>query len=382
MVSRVVILHVCCPGAFGGLERVVQALALGHVRQGHTVHVAAVLTHAGGPPDFLAVLAQAGVGVEIVAVGPRAYWAERRAMAALCTRLRPAVLHTHGYRPDVIDAPVARAAGIPVVTTVHGRTGMGWRERWYERMQYRGFRRFDAVVAVSRPLVDVLAKSGVRRERLHFIQNAWGGDATAAGTLVPLDRVAARRALGVPESGVRIGWVGRLSAEKGPDILVDAVPLIRSDVAISVLGDGSAREALQARARRRGVDPRISWHGAVPGAGRLYRAFDLFVLSSRTEGTPVVLFEAMAAGVPIVATAVGGVPDVVSAAEATLVPSEDPCALARAIDAVCQDGAAAARRVAAAGERLAREFAAAPWLERYETLYGALARQRVDTGPR
>ena len=93
------------------------------------------------------------------------------------------------------------------------------------------------------------------------------------------------------------------------------------------------------------------------------------MLSSRTEGTPVVLFEAMAANVPIVTTGVGGVPDVVSPAEAALVRSEDPVALAAEIRGVHADREAAARRARAAHARLERDFGVAPWLDRYEAIY-------------
>src|SRR5207245_7018221 len=101
------------------------------------------------------------------------------------------------------------------------------------------------------------------------------------------------------------------------------------------IGEGPGRRQLKARARRLYPDGegRVRWHGAVRDAGKLFTAFDLFVLSSRTEGSPIVLFEAMAAGVPVIATTVGGVPDTVSTEEAVLVPPEHAPALAAAIRA-------------------------------------------------
>ena len=364
-----VVLHIAAPAEFGGLERVVQALALGFRGLGHDVHVAPVVTAAGADRSFLEPLSGAGVHTHPLVVPARGYFQERAAIAELLRHVRPDVVHTHGYRPDVVDAGVARRLGIPLATTVHGFTGGGWKNRFYERLQNRAFRRFDAVVAVSRPLVEHLRRAGVPRGRIHEVPNAWDG------AVSPLDRAAARRALGLPPDGFVVGWVGRLSREKGPDALLEALPQLADlPLVVSMVGNGVEQPSLQARAARLGLDGRIHWHGALPDAGRLFAAFDLFVLSSRTEGTPVVLFEAMAAGVPIVATRVGGVPDVVSPAEATLVRAEDPIGLAAAIRSVFQDPAAAARRAGAAHARLERDFSVAPWLERYEAIYRLVAR--------
>jgi glycosyltransferase involved in cell wall biosynthesis len=109
----------------------------------------------------------------------------------------------------------------------------------------------------------------------------------------------------------------------------------------------------------------------------LFPAFDVFVLSSRTEGTPIALFEAMAAGVPIVASAVGGVPDVVSSREAVLVTQEDPAALAAGLTETLGDPTAALERARAARRRLEREFALQPWLEQYLALYTSLYAPRT-----
>ncbi len=363
------ILHVAAPARVGGLEAVLQALAVGQREAGHDVRVAAVLDGSDGDGHPVAdALAEARVPVTRLALPRRAYLGERAAVRDLCARLRPDVVHTHGYRADVVDAGVARRLGIPVVTTVHGFTGGGWKNRLYERLQQRAFRRFDAVVTVSRAQIDRLVAARVPRERLHLIPNA-------STTRVPfLDRGAARRALGVAPEGRHIGWVGRLSGEKGPDLMLAALARVHDlTCRLSVIGEGPLRQGLEREAARIGAAGRIAWHGEIPGAARLLRAFDVVVLSSRTEGTPAVLLEAMAAGIPVVVTAVGGVPDVVSPAEGLLAPPEDPAALAAAIDDVLRHPEAATVRVGAARARLEREFAPGPWVARYVTLYRTLA---------
>ena len=343
----------------------VHALAAGQRRGGHRVSVVAVLGEGRDRHPFLTLLEQAGVDAIPLRFPPRAYLRERRAIVDVCRRLRPDVVHTHGYRVDVVDAGPVRRAGVPTVTTVHGFTG-GDAKNWvYERLQRRAFRRFDAVVAVSRPLAGALARAGVPASRLHVVQNAWAADDPP-----PFSRDHARQALEVPNGKFHVGWVGRLTVEKGPDVLLAAVQLLADlPLVVSVLGDGRERERLVTSATRLGLEPRVRWRGSVAAAGRLFRAFDVFVLSSRTEGTPIVLFEAMATETPVVATTVGGVPDVVSEREAVLVAPDDPAALARAIRSVAADPVTALDRARRARERLAREFAAAPWLAKYECIY-------------
>jgi glycosyltransferase involved in cell wall biosynthesis len=340
----------------GGLESVVRALTAGQAARGDRVHVAAIID--GRRPDKHAFLDALGVDHTVIALPPRAYGRERAAVAGLCDRWRPDVVHTHGYRPDVIDAGIARRSGLPTVTTVHGFTGTGWRGRFYERLQRRAFRRFDAVVAVSRPLATLLRNDGVAASRVHLIPNGY-----AAPVFSPRDE--ARQALGLGP-GFVAGWIGRLSREKAPDVFVAAVSKLGPDVVAVVVGDG--RERIQ--------NARVHWLGRVPDAGRLIKAFDVLVLSSRTEGTPIVLFEAMAAGVPVVATAVGGVPDVISEREALLVPSERPDELARAIAVVHDDPVAAKARAEAASKRLVAEYAIVPWVERYASVYDSVRKPK------
>jgi glycosyltransferase involved in cell wall biosynthesis len=359
-----VILHIVAPAEVGGLERVVHALVLGHRDRGHDVRVVVVLDEDGLGHPFLGPLRRAGIQVFPLPLPPRRYLRERSFVGRLCRRARPDVVHTHGYRCDVVDGGSARAQGIPTVTTVHGFTGGGPKNRFYEWLQRRAFRRFDAVVAVSRKQVDQLKEAGVEPERIHVLPNAWQSRNSI------FDRAEARRRLGVSNGTFSIGWVGRLSQEKGLDVLIDSLGCLGDmPVEIAVVGDGRERGEWEERAAAAGLNSRLKWLGAVRDADRLFRAFDVFVLSSRTEGVPMVLFEAMAAGTPIVATAVGGVPDVVSCREALLVPPENAASLAGAIRAVRDDPDATTARVEAARRRLAGDFAVEPWLTQYEELY-------------
>lgn len=368
------ILHVTAPGAVGGLERVVQALTTGLRHAGRDARVIAVLDAGTDGTPFLAGLEAAAVPVMPVPLPPRAYLGERRRLADLFKSLAPELIHTHGYRADVQAGAVARRLGLPTVTTVHGFTGGGWKNRIYEVLQRRAFRRFDAVVAVSRPLGDRLREDGVATGRLHVVPNA------APPTGPALGRDAARRVLGLAHDAFVAGWVGRLSHEKAPDLLVGALTHAPAHIEAVIIGDGPAGSGARRLAEQLGVASRIRWAGSVADAGTLFAAFDCFVLSSRTEGTPIVLFEAMAAGVPIVATAVGGVPDVVSDQEALLVESPAAAALGGALTALCDDPAGARTRAAAASRRL-DAYRLGPWIARYEALYHAVLASTRSRAP-
>ncbi|MDX1577291.1 MAG: glycosyltransferase, partial [Gemmatimonadota bacterium] len=136
-----------------------------------------------------------------------------------------------------------------------------------------------------------------------------------------------------------------------------------------VVGDGPDLAAQRDRVAGLGLSDRVTWHGVVPDAGRYFRAFDALCLSSRTEGIPVVLFEAMAAGVPVVATRVGGVGEVLDQESAWLCPPEDPEALRAGVRAALLDADAAREKAAAARSRLQEDYGVESWLDRYETLY-------------
>ncbi len=362
-VDPLTILHVLAPARQGGLENVVSALAAGHHARGHDVHVAAVLDIDATEHPLTAALESAKVPVHALRVATRAYVAERRALGEICRVLSPDVVHTHGYRADIVDSAVARRMGISTVTTVHGFTGGDLRNRLYEFVQVRTLTRFDAVVAVSRPIARLLQQRGVSANRVHTIANAW------SQRTPPLARGPARLALGLEGSEVRLGFVGRLSSEKGADILLEAAALLDARVSVSFIGIGPQRDSLERRARELGLDNRVTWHGEVPDAARFLSAFDVMVLSSRTEGTPIILFETMAAGVPVVASAVGGIPDVVASGEAVLVPANDVEALASAIRQTIDDPVAAQRRASAARRVLHDRFRVEPWLTAYESVY-------------
>jgi glycosyltransferase involved in cell wall biosynthesis len=351
----------------GGLERVVGALTAGLAERGHRVMLLAVLDEGAAVPGAIEAAARGGVDLVPLRLQPRAYAAERHAVYRLAAGHGADVVHTHGYRADVVAGPAARRAAAARVSTAHGFTGGGVRNRFYEYLQRRAMRRCDAVVAVSARLAETLAEAGVGA--VHTVVSG------APAELDLLDPAAARRELGAPADAFHIGWVGRLSREKGPDVFLDALVALGTERpwVASVIGEGPLGGHLRERVAGSDLADRVRITGRLEGAARLFRAFDVLVLSSRTEGTPVVLHEAAVAGTPVVATDVGGVAAALGADGALMVPSAQPAALAAAIAAVAVDPGAAARRV----DRARRALARGPdWIAAYEAIYRSVVPDR------
>jgi len=366
------IVQLAVPGRFGGLETVVRQLSTGLHRRGHAVRVLCRLDMGVDPDEhpLVRALGRSGVDVQAFSLPHRAYLAGRREVTSRLRAFEADVVHTHGYHADVIGALAARAASVPRVATAHGFTGGGWKNRLFEALQRRSYGSAAAVIAVSEPLAERLSRDSRISDLVTCLPNAW-----ARSTNRP-DREAARRELGLSPDAVVVGWVGRMTREKAPDVAVAALSdPAAAHLTLCLVGEGPMRAGLAGNAVD-GSGARLVWAGAVPDAGRLFTAFDALLLSSRTEGTPMVLLEAMDAGVPIVATSVGGVPNVLGPSEAALVPPEDPAALRAALLETLADDEAARQRAVRAAARLDEEFGADSWLAAHEAIY----RRAADRG--
>ena len=376
--QRLTVLHLCAPAEVGGLERVVQGLSRGLAERGHEVVVVAVVEPGADTAPFFGPIEEAGGRTVRLDIPGRGYLRERREVRSLLDELRPDVLHTHGYRPDLLHGGAARRRGVATVSTLHGSSRMGGLSHLFEALQERALRRFDGVVAVSAPLVETLRQKGVRRESIHLVPNGWTPPRD------PLSRPEAREALGHPNGDVPVlGWIGRLIPIKGCDVFLRSLIELREmPWRASVIGDGPERQELEALAAELGLEDRVRFHGAVHEAARFLGAFDLFVLSSRSEGTPMVVLEAFGSGTPVVATAVGGVPDLLEEGRAGwLAPSEDPGRLGAVIREALTQRTVALTKGERGRARLEAELGMDAWIRGHLRVYRsamALRRRRSD----
>lgn len=356
--------HVIAPAPYGGAERVVEMVSSAQARAGHEASVIGVVEPDRTDSPFFARLEEEGVPCHRVAVGPRAYVAEVRALRAAFDRLRPDVVHTHGFRPDVLAGWTARRSGIAVVSTAHGFVVQGGRARLTHRLQLRAFRDGREVITVSRRLARQLAAEGVSEQRVHSVPNA------LSSSFAPLDRSTARERLGLPAGEFVVGWVGRLGPEKAPDLMLEAMSAVDSSASISIIGDGPMDEGLRTMAAVEELRGRVRLHGRIEDAGRLLPAFDVLALSSRTEGTPIVALEAMASGVPVVANRVGGLPSLLEhQVHGLLADPGDPGQLGREIERLRADRDLGARLAAAARARLDERYGERAWVAAHADVY-------------
>lgn len=243
------------------------------------------------------------------------------------------ILASWGY-PDAVAAGwLARLLGIPYVVKVHGSDLNVQATHALRRPQIAAsLRGAAAVVAVSRALAGKAAELGVDASRVHTIYNGVDGVRFAPG-----DKAGARARLGLDGiDGPLLLYVGNLKESKGCLDLLEAFAVMspaQPQARLVYVGEGSCRAALLARASALGVDARVRLAGAMPhdALPDWFRAADVLCLPSHNEGVPNVVLEAMACGTPVVATRVGGIPEVVPDHAGRLVPLGDRTALAEAL---------------------------------------------------
>lgn len=385
--DRIRILHVIASSERGGAERIMTAALEALDRRAFEAWVAC-----DGDGPMLEEYRRVSSGVTMLDLRRVVNPATVLALAAVMRRLRVHVVHTQMWTADLLGGLAACAAGVPVrVATVQGGyfqvvAEQGWprlRKRLLSRVYRAAYRPFHRVVAVSRDLADDLVeRTGVRvdRSRISVVHNA-------------LDWARVQRAVGLPAPAVPgignrpvVTVVANFVPMKGHRWLVEAMPRVlarHAEATFVLVGEGRDRPAVEEQVRALGLASRVRFAGSRGDALALLAASDVVVLPSvAAEGLPVVILEALALGRPVVATRVGGIPEIVEdGSTGLLVAPRDSAALAVAIDRALTDRAAALH-MAVRGQDLVRaRFSIDGMTRRLESLYRELLAKADGRSP-
>ncbi|MGL4552101.1 MAG: glycosyltransferase, partial [Gemmataceae bacterium] len=323
------LVHLTASTLYGGPER--QMLGLADALNGRA-NVSVLSFREGGKcRPFLAEARRQGLeAVELENDSPR-FFASAAEIAGHLKRLSADAVLCHGYKASLLGRPAARRAGVPAVAVSRGWTAESWRVRLYEALDRWHLGWMDHVVSVSNAQADKVRRYA-RAAKMSTIHNAIDPERFADPDPRSRTRIERYFTNGI---SLLIGAAGRLSPEKGFDYLVHAASLVCDacpEVGFVIFGDGPCREALQAQITALGLGGTVILAGHRNDLDRCLPALDLFVQASHTEGLANVLLEACAAGVPVVATAVGGTAELIEdEVSGWLVPPADAMLLARRI---------------------------------------------------
>jgi glycosyltransferase involved in cell wall biosynthesis len=364
------IAHILPTFGMGGQERVALDLGVGQSARGHRVLAVSLAEGTVGPlaDEFRAH----GIEVQTRTKWPRSVGIDLSLPPRLAILLRSRridVVHTHNAQPLIYGAPAAKLAGCATVHTRHGDTPDPRLRRLLRRLCGA---LADAYVAVSEETArSAREERDAPADRIEVIRN--GVDLSRFDPTRP-QRAVVRAELGIPGDAFVVGTIGRVVSDKHHELLVEAMrPLCARGAHLVLIGDGDLLPALRERVAALPEARTIHLLGTRRDAPRLLEAFDAFCLSSRNEGLPLVILEAMACALPIASTAVGGIPSVLTdGATGLITPTEDADRLTAALSRL-RDDRRLAERLATAGRRLAlAEYSSDVMVERYLATYARL----------
>lgn len=318
------------------------------------ISIATFLRGATESNAFIAAAREAGVPVFILREMRRYDRAPFRQLRELVAELQPHIMQTHNIKSHFFVRWLRLYRDRPWIAFNHGYTATDLKDRLYGELDRWSLPAADLVVTTCGPFAEAIQRRGVRKERIRVRHNSISAFRPPEAAVV--DRT--REKLGIAQGEQVILCAGRLSLEKGHADLLSAGSLLNSRgqlqrSRIVIAGSGPEAEPLKQQAERAGLNGKVVFAGHQSIMAPFYALATLMALPSHSEGSPNVVLEAMAAGVPIVATAVGGVPEILTDGEtAVLVPARNPAALAGGIERVLND-ATLREHIAANAQRLA-----------------------------
>jgi glycosyltransferase involved in cell wall biosynthesis len=369
------VIHLTASPFYGGPER--QMLGLGQALRDHCQSVYVSFPERGLARPFLARAAELGFeSIELEANFPR-FRAVIQELTQLLQRLKPDVLCCHNYKPNLFGWFAARRTGTPIVAVIRGWTGSTRKVRLYDTLDSLWVRWMDAVVCVSEGMAVKARRAGVPATRMRVIRNAI--NTQRFDNPDPAYREKLQAFFALPRKYI-IGAAGRLSADKGFTYLIQAAQSVCQqypEAGFVIFGDGPHKEKLSRQIQDSGLQEQVVLAGFQHDLDRWMAMLDLFVLPSFAEGLPNVVLEAFAAGVPVVATAVDGTPEVVDdGISGWLVPPGDANTLARRILEMLDDDDQRQEMGRRGQERVRREFTFSAQAEQYYRLFEQLTAKR------
>jgi len=360
--GRLRVCHVASGDLWAGAE-VQLATLLCELRKDPSFDVSAILLNEGILYDRLRA---SGISTQVMDERAISSVGLAKQIYQFCKAWKPHVVHTHRYKENCLGGLAASRAHVPVIVhTVHGihEALAGWKNvKWklYSVIARQITRRVaTGLIGVSLEISSVLKRDFPGLEVV-CIHNGIQYDAAAETNRT----VVSREGVGITGQAFVVGAVGRLTSVKGIEYLLQAASLLVREekvpsIQVVLVGEGPLRTTLEALAQHLGIDERVLFFGERQDVPRLLRLFDVFVMPSLHEGIPMALLEALAEGCPVIASAVGGVPEIVrDGKDGMLVPSKDPAAIAEAIQALYESQSLRARFRRAGSERVATAFAA------------------------
>ena len=331
--SRPFVLHTrVVTGTGGGPEKTI--LNSPRYLNRYGIDCACLFMRPPGDPGFATLERKAAAaGAEIIGIDDRGPfdWRVVRDCIRICRDRNVSVWHAHDYKSNALGLLVRRFHRMHLVTTAHGWVRFTAKTPLYYKIDRFCMKRYQAVICVSQDLRDRCAESGVPVDRLHQIDNAIVLDDYSPAPPTLIDKAR----FGFDSQRFLVGAVGRLSEEKGFHHLINAVgKLIQAGhrIGLVVAGEGHLRDQLQQQINDLELQDHIRLCGFLPDPRDLYRAIDLFVLSSLREGLPNVVLEAMASQRAVVATNCNGIPSLVlNQQNGLVVPIDNEAALHAAV---------------------------------------------------
>lgn len=281
------------------------------------------------------------------------------------------LVQTHGYKSNLLGCLLKLFYRMPWIAFAHGYTSENIKILAYNRLDSLGYRFADRVVVVSNPLKSFVLSRGVKKSKVVKIHNAIDSVELIAD-VSPNDF---RRHLGIARKEIIIGVIGRLSPEKGHLIFLKALKKLLKDmpfVKALFLGDGQEEQALKAYCRNNGIRKRVIFAGHCKNVANYYQVMHLVAIPSLSEGLPNVLLEAMAFGVPVIATDVGAIREVLSDRSGVIIPPGKPDVIRKAIFELLNNDNRMQRNSAVAKQEVRTRFDPVARADRIVNLYYTL----------